>query len=91
MLISTGTKVNFFDLHEPVFKNGPSKICGRQPLKNLKGYGLLKQTISEVVYVTIGNPAICLALYLTGVHFRDELQYVTVSKKSSVDQSEVEK
>ena len=22
-----------------------SKFCGRQPLKNLKGYGLLKQTI----------------------------------------------
>ena len=27
-----------------VFKNGPSKICGRQPLKILKGYGLLTQT-----------------------------------------------
>ena len=26
---------------EKVFKNGPSKICGRQPLKNLKEYGLL--------------------------------------------------
>ena len=26
---------------DKVFKNGPSKICGRQPLKNLKGYGLL--------------------------------------------------
>ena len=26
-----------------VFKNGPSKICGRQPSKNVKGYGLLKQ------------------------------------------------
>ena len=25
-----------------VFKNGPSKICGRQPLKNSKGYGLRK-------------------------------------------------
>ena len=25
-----------------VFKNEPSKICGRQPLKNLKGYGLPK-------------------------------------------------
>ena len=25
-----------------LFKNGPSKICGRQPLKNLKGYGLPK-------------------------------------------------
>ena len=23
------------------FKNGPSKFCRRQPLKNLKGYGLL--------------------------------------------------
>ena len=24
-----------------VFKNGPSKICGRQPLKNSEGYDLL--------------------------------------------------
>ena len=30
----------------------------------------------DVVYVRIGNPAFCLALYLTGVHFRGELQYV---------------
>ena len=26
---------------DKVFKNGPSKICERQPLKNLKKYGLL--------------------------------------------------
>ena len=26
---------------DKVFKNGPSKIWGRQPIKNLKGYGLL--------------------------------------------------
>ena len=26
---------------DKVFKSGPSKICGRQPLKNLNGYGLL--------------------------------------------------
>ena len=25
---------------DKVLKNGPSKICGRQPLKNLTGYGL---------------------------------------------------
>ena len=25
-----------------VFKNGPSKTCGRQLLKNLRGYSLLK-------------------------------------------------
>ena len=36
----------------------------------------------EVVYVTIGNPAFCLALYLTGVHFRGELQHlVNVSEQ----------
>ena len=27
----------------------------------------------EVVYVTVGNPAFCLFLYLTTVHFRGEL------------------
>ena len=30
---------------EKVFKNGPNKICGRQPLKYWKGYDLLKQAI----------------------------------------------
>ena len=35
---------------DKVLKNGPSKICGRQPLKNLKGYGLLKQTISLQIF-----------------------------------------
>ena len=26
--------------------------------------------------MTIGNPVFCLALYLTGLHFREELQHV---------------
>ena len=30
----------------------------------------------EGVCVTIGNPAFCLFLYLTGVHFRGKLQYI---------------
>ena len=30
------------DICDEVFKNGPSKICRRQPLKNLKEYGLLE-------------------------------------------------
>ena len=34
------------NLWDKVFKNGPSKICGRQPLKNLKGYGLLEHLIA---------------------------------------------
>ena len=35
---------------DKVFKNGPSKICERQPFKNLKAYGLLKQTISLKIF-----------------------------------------
>ena len=27
------------------------------------------------VYETVGNPAFCLFLYLTGVHFRGELEH----------------
>ena len=34
------------NIWDKVLKNGPSKICGRESLKNLNGYGLLKQTIS---------------------------------------------
>ena len=33
-----------------VFKNEPSEICGRQPLKSLKCYGLPKQTISLQIF-----------------------------------------
>ena len=35
-----------FDIWDKVFKSGLSKFCGRQPLKNFKGYGLLKEKIS---------------------------------------------
>ena len=30
----------------------------------------------EVVYMTIGNPAFCLFVYLIGIHLRGELQHV---------------
>ena len=33
-----------YHIWDKVFKNGLSKICGRQPIKYLKEYGLLKQT-----------------------------------------------
>ena len=39
-------------------------------------FSLNSVTVSEVVYVTIGNPAFCLFLYLSGVHFRGELQHL---------------
>ena len=34
---------------DKVFKNGPSKICGRQPLRNLKWYGLLKGCLLQII------------------------------------------
>ena len=36
--------MNLAIIWDKVLKNGPNKICGRQPLKNMKWYGLLKQT-----------------------------------------------
>ena len=36
-----------------VFKNRPSKICGRQPLKDFKWYDLLRQTISSQIFKAV--------------------------------------
>ena len=41
---------NWLDIWVKVFKNGTSKICGRQPLKNMKWYGVLRQTVSLQVF-----------------------------------------
>ena len=38
-------QTRFKFIWDKVFKNGPSKVCGRQPLKNLKKYHVLKLTI----------------------------------------------
>ena len=40
-----------------VFKNGPSKICRRQRLKNLKGYDLLLDLCKKkvVIFMSDGN------------------------------------
>ena len=39
----TNISLQSVNIWDKVFKNGPSEICGRRPLRNLKGYGLLKQ------------------------------------------------
>ena len=50
----------------------------------------VQKQYSEGVYVTIGNLIFCLFFYLTGVHFLGELERGG-DKKSSIDQSELEK
>ena len=37
-------------IRDKVFKNGLRKVCGRQPLKNLKQYSLVSQTISLQIF-----------------------------------------
>ena len=45
--------------------NRPSKICGRQPLKYLKGYGFLKhQILSSCHFFKGGLPQILLSPFL---------------------------
>ena len=39
--IFQGKKTALHIALDKVFNNGPSKNCGRQPLKKLKAYGLL--------------------------------------------------
>ena len=41
---------NFRIKRDKVLKSGQSKFCGIQPLINLKGYDLLKQTIFLLVF-----------------------------------------
>ena len=49
---------------DSVFRNGPSKIFGRQPLKNLSWCGLFKQTISFQVFFKGCLLQILLGLFL---------------------------
>ena len=35
---------------DKVFKNGPSKICGKQLLKKLKWYGPFLNTFSQILF-----------------------------------------
>ena len=40
---------------DKVFKDRPSEICGRDSLKDLKWYGLLKQTISLQIFYRLSS------------------------------------
>ena len=51
-------------------------IASANSLSVQKVISYLYLAILEIFCVTFGNPAFCLFLYLTGVHFRGELQNV---------------
>ena len=59
-----------------VFKNGPSKICGRQPLKNFKWYGLLSCI-----------PQILLGPFLNTFNHMKLRSYICIQTEKSVARS----
>ena len=43
------------NISDKVFKSGLNKFCGRQPLKKLKGYGLLKGCLPQNLHSPLSN------------------------------------
>ena len=60
------------NIWDKVFKNEPSKIYGRQTLKNLKGYGLLKADYVPFKFFKGCLPQILLSPFL------NTLSHVTI-------------
>ena len=71
-MASTQRLFHFYDIWAKIFKNGPSKICGRQPSKILKWYGLLRHTISLQIFKS------CLPQILLGPFFNTSPHFILV-------------
>ena len=65
------------DICDEVFKTGLSKFCRRQPLKHLKGYGLLNPLSAFVALIQ--KPVDCTANRLTGFYMRGTLTLIGLS------------
>ena len=64
---------------DKVFKNGTSKICGRQPLKNLKGYGLLKFSCLYCWLWSVISPTVYWKISCK-IPIRRDLSRITISR-----------
>ena len=53
-------------------------VSGARPISGQRFHSISPENTREpeAFYVANGKPAFCLSLYLTGVHFRGELQHV---------------
>ena len=66
---------------QKVFKNGPTITCGRQPSKNLKGYGLLKQAISHQIFYRLSSASFTWPIL---EYFVTNWSNFCISKKPSI-------
>ena len=71
-----------------VFKSGPSKICGRQPLKNLKGYMVCLSKLYPFKFVKGCVPQILLGPLLNTwthiSHLLVEFLWLTMNREMFV-------
>ena len=59
-------EINPLNIQVKVFKNGPSKICGRQPLNFLKGY--LSQILLGPFLSTLAHYTVCFYVLKRSYH-----------------------
>ena len=64
---------------DKVFRNVPSKICERQPLKNVMGYGLLNLTIS-LFFLRLSSTNFTWSILEYFVQFQVEYNFLILNK-----------
>ena len=64
-----------------VFKNGPSKICGRQPLKDLKWYDLHIKFFKDWLLQILLGPFLNTLTYLSFKNFHKSHHIISKNKK----------
>ena len=71
-----------FDIKwDKVFKDGPSKFCGRKPLKKFKGHGLLRHTISLQIFQRFSSTNYTWSIHVRG---HPSSNYAKVPEKLTV-------
>ena len=71
-----------------VFKNGASKICGREPFKNLKRCGLSKQIISIQIFWRLSSTNLTWSIleYLDpNVLLQEQISRIFLIQKTNIN------
>ena len=74
---------NIVSMWDNIFKNGPSKICERKRLKNLKGYGLLKadhisSNFLKAVFHKFYSVHSLILWLISSLFYEPDLQFQTI-------------
>ena len=70
-----------------VIKNGPSKICGRQPLKNLEGYDLHVNFFKDCLPQMLLGPFLNTLTQMFDLHFQLLTLSVVYSSEKGIEKT----